>query len=532
MVTPLVYRLLFSLLVSALCALPCAAETVLLEFSSASCGPCRQMRPVVEQLKSAGYNIREISVDRNPQMATRHRVDRWPTFIVLRDGRETSRLTGITSYGQLKEMLVRGGARPFAANADSRTAAPIVPLAQASAASGPHRDPTQPQPGRVVTLENPERPSFPQAPPAANPFHQASTGQAIPAGGSSNDLRCLIEATVKISIKDPEGSSAGTGTLVDARSGEALILTCGHLFRSSQGKGPITVTLYQLGQAGAEVRTTLSGNLIHYDLKRDLALVSIRPDIPISPVKIATPEVGLVAGSSVTSVGCNAGRNPTAVASRITTVDRYQGYPNVEVAGAPVEGRSGGGLFDSQGQLIGVCNAADPQGNEGLYASLPSIHQKLDELKLSMVYQHGTTAPQNSAPLQPVGAQPEPLLADAAALPDEDMMVCGQDAIPASEAPRTPSFPESLAAASQPPFSPPSTSPPNLSPAEQAALQEIAARGANSEVICIIRPQTPGGKSEVIKLQNVSPDFVRALTESNQTATNPAMAAGPANPYR
>ena len=525
MVTPQTYRLLFSLTLCILFGLPCAAETVLLDFSSANCGPCRQMRPIVSKLKSAGYSVREISVDRHPQVARRHGVDRWPTFIVLRDGRETSRLTGLSSYGQLEEMLVRGGAQPFASNADRR--ASIVPLTQASAPSAPRRDPLQPQPGRVVTLEDPERSSRPQGPPASNPFHQASSGQSVPQGGSSSDLRCLIEATVKISIKDPDGSSVGTGTLVDARSGEALILTCGHLFRSSQGKGPITVTLYQLGSAGAEVRTTLSGNLIHYDLNRDLALVSIRPDISISPVRIATPEVALTSGASVTSVGCDSGRNPTAIASRISTVDRYQGFPNVEVAGAPVEGRSGGGLFDAQGQLIGVCYAADPQGNEGLYASLPSIHQKLDELKLSMVYQHGGGTPQNRAPVPSVDQQPERVLAAAGTPPEDDMIACGQDAVPASGAPQPPSFPESLAVSSQSPASPPA-----LSPAEQAALQEIAARGADSEVICIIRPKTPGGKSEVITLQNVSPDFVRALTESNQNSTNPAMAAGPANPYR
>ena len=68
--------------------------------------------------------------------------------------------------------------------------------------------------------------------------------------GSAVDQRKLIEATVKVAVQDAGGTSAGAGTMVDARSGEALVLTCGHLFRTSAGKGPITVTLYQVGPAG------------------------------------------------------------------------------------------------------------------------------------------------------------------------------------------------------------------------------------------------------------------------------------------
>ena len=91
-------------------------------------------------------------------------------------------------------------------------------------------------------------------------------------------------------------------------------------------------------------------------------------------------------GERLTSVGCDRGENPTALATRVTNVDRYQGPPNIEASGAPVEGRSGGGLFNSAGQLVGVCFAADYEGNEGLYTALESIHDELDRLNLSDIY--------------------------------------------------------------------------------------------------------------------------------------------------
>ena len=44
------------------------------------------------------------------------------------------------------------------------------------------------------------------------------------------------------------------------------------------------------------------------------------------------------------------------------------------------------------------------------------------------------------------------------------------------------------------------------------------ARATTAEVICIIRPKEPGGQSEVITLDDVSPEFVRALAERQRKA--------------
>ena len=60
---------------------------------------------------------------------------------------------------------------------------------------------------------------------------------------------------------------------------------------------------------------------------------------------------------------------------------------------------------------------------------------------------------------------------------------------------------------------PPAAPQPGLNQVEQAALEEIMGRATDAEVVCIIRPRDAGGKSEVITLDRVSPEFVRALAE-------------------
>ena len=82
------------------------------------------------------------------------------------------------------------------------------------------------------------------------------------------------------------------------------------------------------------------------------------------------------------NVGCSGGDDPTARGSRITAIDKFVGSPNLQVAGQPEQGRSGGGLFTSSGLVIGVCNAADPTDDEGLYAALTAVHAELDRAGL------------------------------------------------------------------------------------------------------------------------------------------------------
>jgi hypothetical protein len=355
---------------------------------------------------------------------------------------------------------------------------------------------------------------------------EAATPPSIPTAPSN-----LIEATVRLTVADPDGKSTGTGAIVAARNGMALVITCGHLFRSSQGHGAIELSLFVPGPSGAQLHRRVAGELLDYDLDRDLAFVRFRTESPVAVTPIAPPGTPLEPGAAVTSVGCDGGDNPTVWPTRITAINRFQGHPNVEASRAPVEGRSGGGLFNAQGQLIGVCFAADPEGDEGLYASLPSIHAKLDELQLSSVYR---------SPLGESAGAPTPAERVAATAPrHEESTVRGQSptVLPSTLEEEGPpdgdvaTSPAGLEAAapigSEPGLQTLSATPPasdaaplaGLTRAEQAALEEIARRSGGSEVICIIRPQSAAGRSDVIKLSGVSPAFIRALAASAESAT-------------
>ncbi|TKJ29945.1 MAG: hypothetical protein CEE40_06560, partial [Chloroflexi bacterium B3_Chlor] len=152
-----------------------------------------------------------------------------------------------------------------------------------------------------------------------------------------------IGASVRLRIKDGRGQSLGTGTIIDARGGEALILTCGHIFRDSQGKGAIQVDLF-----GPDGVRTVPGTMIRceYDGQKDMGLVAIHPPGAVSTMTLAPRGYQIERGGRIVSVGCNHGQAPTCVHSRVVSTASPEEPVSFWVAGRSVEGRSGGAAVE------------------------------------------------------------------------------------------------------------------------------------------------------------------------------------------
>ncbi len=474
-----------------------AQQLLLYDFWSPNCGPCMQMKPIVHSYEQAGYPIRTVDVTRDSQTPQQFSVSPIPCFVMTINGREFERQVGYIGSDGLKQMFERAKdeiRRQNGVRTQSPDQRPTAPLAQSD------------MPPRSAAAGPPQQPADQPWPPKSSGPADGSTADAGPAAGNSGSSShaTLLAATVRLSVEDAQGRSFGTGTIVDTRSGEALVVTCGHLFRETQGKAPVKADLYEAAGDGAREVGHATGQVISYDLGRDVALVSLRLDRPVSAVTVAPPRSTIERGDRVVGIGCSNGKDPTVLETRVTSLDRYQGPPNIEASGAPAIGRSGGGLFNSKNELVGVCNNADPEGNEGIYAGLESIHEELNRLGLKEIYE------------KPGAKQPTSHAVAGSDAPGGPSLVRGQ------EPPLTPLPSEPT---SQPPGALPASAqtktagPRNLSETEQAALEEIMNRAVSSEVVCIIRPKDANGQSEVIHLDSVSPEFVRALRQRNVPAT-------------
>ena len=82
-----------------------------------------------------------------------------------------------------------------------------------------------------------------------------------------------------------------------------------------------------------------------------------------------------------------------------------QGFATIKCADQPKEGRSGGGLYTTDGYVAGVCDFADPNEHVGLYAVPEAIHRLLDRNQLMALYKPATDQPETTARL---GRRPVP----------------------------------------------------------------------------------------------------------------------------
>ena len=376
----------FALAITTLSVSARGAEILLLDFWSPQCGPCMQMKPTVHSLIQAQYPIREVDTTRDSQLAQQFGVTGIPCFVMLVDGQEVDREVGATSSERLQAMFQKAkdvvverregaAARGGSARTEFARRAQTTPVCLAVPAACRRRISTITR-HSSLRLES-------RRPDRGHPSH---CSVPVPRRAPGDFPQSLIAATVRIRVEDAQGRAFGTGTIIDSRGGEALVVTCGHLFRESKGKGPMTVEMFEVTPAGLKVAEQVTGQLISYDLERDVAFVSIRPTRQVAAAVVAPANTPIQRGDRVATIGCSNGNDPTLLPQRINTLDRYQGPANIEVSGAPEEGRSGGGLFNLQGQLIGVCYAADYEGKEGLYSALESIHEELNRLNLKDVY--------------------------------------------------------------------------------------------------------------------------------------------------
>jgi len=235
-----------------------AGDVVLLNFSASWCGPCRQMAPLVGEITAAGWVVRHVDVDHEGDLVRRFGVTGVPCYVLLVKGQEIGRINGATTRGELETLLAKSrqplGLAPLAASPAATSLAGIpVPVTPTGAplSTEPKAAP-QTTGAAIVTAVPPaaaRQPDRPAAPRLQQPVASSGADQRAIAGGPQLDPaqraaleRRLMASTARLLVEDSQGVSRGTGTVIDCRQGEALILTCGHIFRDSQGKGRVRST--------------------------------------------------------------------------------------------------------------------------------------------------------------------------------------------------------------------------------------------------------------------------------------------------
>lgn len=371
-------------------------DVQLLYFTQAACEPCQQMAPLIDHLIEKSFPIQKVDAQQRPDLVQKFQVSSTPTFVLLRDGVELKRIGGVQNSYQINALLLDAGYTP---DQDILTKPTLL--------------------SPMVNFFDRLRPGQRTRNLSPNPASmQPSPTMAI----APNDLTPMeqraLTATARIKVQYGTAGQIttdyGTGTVIHRQGQDILILTCGHLFRENQGRGQLLVELDFSRGSPAE---TVVGKLLVYDADAaDVALVAASTRLPLEPMQLAPALYRPSPNEVLFSVGCDHGQPATVRRGQYLSTLRCGAahglgeqasdvmVPKFGVAGRPVVGRSGGGLFTARGELIGVCNAAVVGSDEGRYSAIDNVFKMLTEIDFARFFQYSNP---NSTP-QIVAVQATP----------------------------------------------------------------------------------------------------------------------------
>ena len=75
----------------------------ILYFSATWCGPCKNFKPIMEQV-SRELPVQFVDVDASPQLVAEYGVRSVPTVIIINNGQVSSRQAGVLTESQIKSL--------------------------------------------------------------------------------------------------------------------------------------------------------------------------------------------------------------------------------------------------------------------------------------------------------------------------------------------------------------------------------------------------------------------------------------------
>jgi thiol-disulfide isomerase/thioredoxin len=490
-----------------------------IELTGENCYHCQTMAPIVSRLQKEGLPIRKVDVDRQAEEARRYGASGIPTFLVVVDGKVVNRTVGAISESELRHLA---SMVPVEAPAPAAPAKLVSPKPSSPNIRVELGDPAaQPRPTagqgvvaevKPAAAEETDSSLFPRLFRRQPKSEPAVRGQSTGSAMAEQTGEAAMAASVRLNLHSPKGILQGSGTIIDSRVGKTLVLTAGAPFNQLPPGSKIEVEV-QAGPAAAAAGDTKGrkfvAKLVKADLDADIALIEFPTDQPLARAPIAPAGHAPQLSDRVACIGGSSEARLTRNSDRITALNKYVGPDTIECSGVPQPGRCGGGLFNLNDELVGVCIAVseDPSTKKpvgGMYCGLKPIHDLLRSQNLAALIESPVAPP--AAKQMDLLAMAEPELGTARPMPTAP--AAEQDPVMTALATGALATAQPIATAGEP---------------ATAGIDD------DEEVIVIIRSKKTSAPTRVIHIHKASPKL-KAILEGPGSQPAPVLTGVGAGP--
>jgi len=203
----------------------------------------------------------------------------------------------------------------------------------------------------------------------------------------------VIGTTVRINREGAQGSGVILWTAIseeDRRVRNTYVLTNHHVVDDAE-EVDVTTFVY-LRDRNTVGHATYSSSVVFTSEEADLALIEIQTpsNIEFKTATLISEDDWVVIAiyEEIYLSGCGTGASPYITRGNLSAINRLE--TQMEFTAHIIWGSSGGGLFNSDGELVGVCNAmrlshGHPVTHQGLGIPITTIRSVLEESDYAFV---------------------------------------------------------------------------------------------------------------------------------------------------
>lgn len=82
-------------------------KKVLVDFNADWCGPCRMLRPIIDEVSESNDSVKivSINIDNSEELALKYNVSSIPCLVLFNKGKEVKRSIGLISKDEIESII-------------------------------------------------------------------------------------------------------------------------------------------------------------------------------------------------------------------------------------------------------------------------------------------------------------------------------------------------------------------------------------------------------------------------------------------